>query len=124
VKFGKDRPSFLERVNAYKVLDVHARGGKPLEAEVQVIALGPDLAFVALPGEIFTELGLHVKQNSPFRHTILAELANGSVGYVPTKRAFTGGNYEPTSARCAPGSGEMIADAAVRLLKKVHDEHP
>jgi len=109
-------------VNAYKVLDVHARGGKPLEAEVQVIALGQDLAFVALPGEIFTELGLHVKQNSPFRHTIIAELSDGSVGYVPTKRAFTEGNYEPTSARCAPGSGEMIADAAVRLLKQVHEE--
>jgi hypothetical protein len=122
VKFGKDRPSFLVRVNAYKVLDVHARGGKPLDAEVQVIALGPDLAFVALPGEIFTELGLHVKQNSPFRHTIIAELANGSVGYVPTKRAFTEGNYEPTSARCAPGSGEMIADAAVRLLKQLHND--
>jgi hypothetical protein len=122
VKFGKDRPAFLERVNAYKVLDVHARQGKPLEAEVQVIALGPDLAFVALPGEIFTELGLQVKQNSPFRHTIIAELANGSVGYVPTKRAFAEGNYEPTSTRCAPGSGEQIADAAVRLLKQVHSE--
>jgi hypothetical protein len=122
VKFGKDRPTFLERVNAYKVLDVHARQGKPLEAEVQVIALGPDLAFVALPGEIFTELGLQVKQNSPFRHTIIAELANGSVGYVPTKRAFAEGNYEPTSARCAPGSGEQIADAAVRLLTQAHSE--
>lgn len=119
VKFGRDAPTFLERVHAYKVLDVHARNGKPLEAEVQVIALGPDLAFVALPGEIFVELGLYVKQNSPFRHTIIAELANGSVGYVPTRRAFDEGNYESVSARCAAGSGEQIAEAAVRLLKQV-----
>ena len=119
VKFGKNAPTFLERVHAYKVLDVHGRQGKPLEAEVQVIGLGPDLAFVALPGEIFVELGLYVKQNSPFRHTIIAELANGSVGYVPTRRAFQEGNYEPVSARCASGSGEQIAEAAVRLLKQV-----
>jgi neutral ceramidase len=122
VKFGKDAPTFLERVNAYKVIDVHARQGRPLEAEVQVIALGPDLAFVALPGEIFVELGLFVKQNSPYRHTIIAELANGSVGYVPTRRAFAEGNYEPVSARCAPGSGEQVAVAAVRLLKELRAE--
>ena len=119
MNFGKNAPTFLERVQAYKVLDVNARQGKPLEAEVQVIALGPDLAFVALPGEIFVELGLFVKHNSPFRHTIIAELANGSVGYVPTKRAFEEGNYEPVSARCAPGSGEQIAETAVKLLKEV-----
>lgn len=119
VTFGKNAPTFLERVHAYKVLDVHARQGKPLEAEVQVVSLGPDLAFVALPGEIFVELGLHVKQNSPFRHTVIAELANGSIGYIPTKRAFEEGNYEPISARCAPGSGEQVAEAAVRLLKEV-----
>jgi hypothetical protein len=122
VRFGKNEPTFLERVNAYKVIDVHARQGRPLEAEVQVMALGPDLAFVALPGEIFVELGLHVKQNSPFRHTVIAELANGSVGYVPTRRAFAEGNYEPVSARCAPGSGEQIAETAVKLLKELRSE--
>ena len=122
VRFGKGEPTFLERVNAYKVIDVHARQGKPLEAEVQVFSLGHELAFVALPGEIFVELGLYMKQHSPFRHTIIAELANGSVGYVPTRRAFAEGNYEPVSARCAPGSGEQIAEAAVRLLREVHSE--
>jgi hypothetical protein len=119
VKFGKDGPTFLERVWAYKVLDVAAREGKPLEAEVQVFALGDDLAFVALPGEIFVELGLAVKKQSPFRHTIIAELANGSVGYVPTRRAYDEGNYEPVSARCAAGSGERLAETAVRLLDEL-----
>ena len=119
VKFGKDAPTFLERVEAYKVLDVSARGGKPLEAEVQAFALGDDLAFVALPGEIFVELGLSIKQRSPFRHTIIAELANGTLGYIPTRRAYDEGNYEPVSARCAAGSGERVADAAVRLLESL-----
>jgi neutral ceramidase len=117
--FGKNAPTFLERVHAYKILDVHARGGEPLEAEVQVISLGDDLAFVALPGEIFVELGLSVKRQSPFRHTIIAELANGSVGYVPTRRAYAEGNYEAVSARCAAGAGEQIVEAAVRLLREM-----
>jgi hypothetical protein len=121
VKFGKDAPAFLERVRAYKVLDVAARAGEPLEAEVQVIALGDDLAFVALPGEVFVELGLAVKKESPFRHTAIAELANGSIGYVPTRKAYDEGNYEPVSARCAAGSGEKLVDTAVKLLKELKE---
>ena len=120
VTFGKNAPTFLERVNAYKVIDVANRDGKPLEVEVQIIALGNDLAWVALPGEVFVELGLQIKKASPFKHTILVELADGAIGYIPTERAYREGNYEPTSARCAPGSGEQIVQATVRLLNEVH----
>ena len=115
-------PTFLEKVWAFKVLDVYGRNGQPQDVEVQVISLGRDLAWVGLPGEIFVELGLAIKAASPFKHTIIAELANGSIGYIPTKRAYAEGNYEPISARCAEGSGEMVVDAAVRLLKALHTE--
>jgi neutral ceramidase len=119
---GKDakRPSFLESVGAFKVLDVAAREGRPNEVEVQVVAWGTDIAWVSLPGEIFVELGLAIKNGSPFKHTIIAELANGSIGYVPSRRAYPQGNYEVVSARCAAGSGELLVDAALRLLKDLH----
>jgi hypothetical protein len=116
-------PKFLEQVQAFKVMDVEARQGRPQEVEVQVVALGTDLAWVSLPGEIFVELGLAVKQDSPFPHTVIAELANGSIGYVPARRAYAQGNYEVVSARCAEGSGELLVDAAVRLLKEVYAEN-
>lgn len=114
------QPAFLEAVQAYKVMDVEERKGKPNEVEVQVITLGKELAWVSLPGEIFVELGLAVKQDSPFPQTMIAELANGSVGYVPARRAYAQGNYEVVSARCAEGSGELLVDAAVRLLKELY----
>jgi neutral ceramidase len=110
------RDGFLKLVNAYKVLDVAARKGQPHEVEVQVIALGRDVAWVSLPGEVFVELGLAIKRRSPFRYTMIAELANGSIGYIPDRRSYAEGNYEPVSARCAAGSGEMLVEAAVRLL--------
>jgi neutral ceramidase len=119
--FGKpDAAPFLDLVNAFKIIDVEARKGKPIEAEVQVIALGPDIAWVGMPGEIFTELGLAIKNASPFRFTIIAELTNDSIGYVPNLKAYGEGAYEVISARCAAGSGEMLADAAVRLLVEIH----
>jgi neutral ceramidase len=125
-RFGDPKgkpPTFLESVGAFKVLDVAARAGKPNEVEVQVVALGDEIAWVSLPGEIFVELGLAIKQDSPFKHTILAELANGSIGYVPARRAYAQGNYEVVSARCAEGSGERLVDAALRLLKELYAEN-
>jgi hypothetical protein len=116
------RPSFLETVWAFKVLDVAGRDGRPHEVEVQVIALGNEVAWVSLPGEIFTELGLAIKQDSPFPQTIIAELANGSIGYIPSRRAYAQGNYEVVSARCALGSGERLVDVALKMLNELHTE--
>ena len=110
---------FMELVNAFKVIAVHERHGRPLEAEVQVMALGDDLAWVGLPGEVFVEIGLAIKQASPYRMTIVTELANGSIGYIPDRKAYAEGNYEPVSARCAEGSGEMLAQASLRLLHEL-----
>ena len=93
--------------------------GQPLEVEVQVISFGEELAVVALPGEIFVELGLAIKKGSPFKRTFIAELANGSMGYVPNREAYPQGNYEVVSARGDVGSGEMLVEAATKLLAEV-----
>jgi neutral ceramidase len=116
---SRDTPKpapFLQLVKAAKVLDLERRKGEPVPAEVQVITLGSELAWVGLPGEIFTELGLAIKNASPFRQTAVVSLANDSIGYVPDRKAYAQGNYEPVSARVAAGSGEMLVEAAARLL--------
>lgn len=116
--------NFMKQVRARRALEVAARSGQPHRVEVQVLAWGRDVAWVGLPGEVFTELGLAIKQRSPFVHTFVVMLANESVGYIPDRRSFLEGNYEPESARCAPGSGEKLVEAAVRLLTALHAELP
>jgi len=116
----KDAAPFLDLVRAQKILDVDGRKGQPLEAEVQVIALGGDVAWVGLPGEVFTELGMAIKRASPFRLTIVGGLANGNLGYIPDRKAYAEGAYEPISARCAAGSGERLVEAATRELIRIH----
>lgn len=116
------KTTFMEKVKAFQVLDVQARKGKSLDVEVQVIGWGTEWAFVSLPGEIFVELGLSIKEASPFEFTSLVELANGSIGYIPSKPAYLEGNYEVVSARCGPGAGEMLVKAAVRMLEQLHGE--
>jgi neutral ceramidase len=115
-----DWAHFLELVKAFKIVDVAGRAGRPIDAEVQVVALGSDIAWVGVPGELFVEHGLAIKTASPFRFTIVVELANDSIGYVPNLKAYDQGAYEVVASRCAPGSGEMLVEAAVRLLVALH----
>ena len=115
-KNGPEAAEFLETVHAFKVLAVSEYQGKPLQAEVQVISLGDQIAWVALPGEVFVELGLALKNASPFPQTIVAELAHDMIDYIPNRKAYAEGAYEAVNCRVQPGSGEMLVEAATRLL--------
>jgi neutral ceramidase len=118
---GANTP-FLEQVKAYRILDVEARQGKPFDVDVQVFTLGREVAWVALPGEVFVELGLSIKAASPFSQTNVVELSNGRSSYIPHHSAFSEGQYEVVSSRYAEGAGEMLVTAAIRLLDELHRE--
>lgn len=111
---------FLDQVKAYRILDVAAQQGKPLEADVQVFALGQDIAWVALPGEPFVEIGLNIKAASKFRQTNIIMLANGRTQYVPHRSAFSEGQFEVVSSRYAEGTGELLVTTAIQLLAELH----
>lgn len=101
-----------------EVMETYVDGNYTFQAEVMVITLGDELAFVGVPGELFVELGLQVKMNSPYKYTFLNELANGAIGYIPTRRAMSEGAYgaSPPTTRNEPGNGEALVDSAIRQL--------
>jgi len=114
-KLGDTNTDFFTKVVAVKMLDLERRG--PVwPMEVQVFRLDAQTAIVCLPCEIFVELGLAIKQASPFKNTIVISICNDRPSYVPTKKAFTEGSYEITNARVKSGAGEMMVDAAVKML--------
>jgi len=118
-KLGDPKGDFFEKVIGMKILDLEKRGSPTWPMEVQVFRLDADTAIVCLPCEIFAELGLSIKQESPFRNTIVISICNDRPSYVPTRHAFDEGSYEVTNARVKPGAGEMLVDAAVKLLRDV-----
>jgi hypothetical protein len=60
-----------------------------------------------------------LKAASPFKYTMIAELANGSIGYIPNRSAYAEGLYEVFSARAVAGSGELLVEEALTLLHAV-----
>ena len=148
-KAGEEVP-FLDEVNAYNIrlLSVLREGpqahrnrstndggqgwgtstslvgiGASMPVEVQVMQLGTDAVVVGLPGEVFVELGLSIKRASPYRHTMVFELANSDEsGYIPTKLAYQGGGYEVINSVFQPGGGEMLVEATIELLREMKSE--
>jgi len=95
-----------------------ARGWDEITTVIQAFRIG-DAAIACTPGETFVELGLDVKARSPLGATVVAELCNDYVGYIPTQEAYEQGGYEcfrARTAQLAPGSGEAMAGALVEML--------
>ena len=103
------------RGRALRALKIVESGISSEEVEVQVLGLG-DLAIVGIPGEYFVEFGLQIKEKSPAKAAFVIELANGSIGYIPTAAALEQGGYEGSSARFRPDAGQKLADAALQML--------
>ena len=90
----------------------------PLQAEVQVIRIG-DFVLVSFPGEAFSEVGLNIKQQSPFEFTFLASYSNGSIGYAPTVDAYGRDAYEDTLTRLAPEWQAIYEKKALEMIGKL-----
>ena len=121
-KIGQRQLPFLEEVETVKIVDLASHEGDTVPLEVQVFRLSPDVAIVTLPGEVFVEIGLAIKRASPFKTTMVVELANSTPAYIPTRKAFAEGSYETINSRVQPGGGEAMADAAIRLLKELGEQ--
>lgn len=93
----------MTRMRMMKILDLeHMRlresippsvSGAPwrFPVEIHAFKLDEETAIVTMPDEVFVELGLDLKDRSPFTNTMVIELANLDIRYVPTSRAFTEG---------------------------------
>jgi neutral ceramidase len=95
--------------------------GEERETWLQVLLIG-DVAVVGVPGEYFTQLGLDIKNRSPFRHTYIAELANDWIGYLPNLEGHKLGGYQVWTgyhSYAEPGTGERIADEIAAMLKEL-----
>jgi len=78
-----------------------------------------------VPAELFTVLGLEIKRQSPFRHTVIAELSNDWVGYVPDSRGHELGGYQTWTGHhsyCEPGTGERMVATAVSQLGRLREQ--
>ena len=78
-----------------------------------------NIALAGVSGEVFTLIHQHLKQESPFRNTIMVTHANGASGYIPNDAGFEQISYEVTTSRLKPGCAEnAIVNGFLDLMRR------
>jgi hypothetical protein len=98
---------------------------------ISAVRIG-DGGIVTGPGEIFTEIGMAVKERSPATPTFYAGYTNGLITYFPTAAAYPEGGYEVESghrsaglpSQPSPECERILVERGVRLIEKLFPEKP
>lgn len=101
---------------------------RSVEVPVQALRIG-GACITAWPCEPFCELGLEVKARSIAPFPVTLGYSNDLVGYVPTRREYPFGGYEPAVAQrhygrpapFAPEAGEQLVQHALELTEELFD---
>jgi neutral ceramidase len=88
-------------------------------AQILAVSIGEG-RLVAMPGEVFVEFGLDIRNRSKNRTILIACNSNGCLpGYVYTRDSLITGGYEVDTSMLSEDMGENMADTAVSLLDRM-----
>lgn len=105
----------LEKTYANRIIQIQEEWPDQIQTIMQVFRIG-DLGIAAIPFEVFTEIGLEIKSESPFSSTFTIELANGSYGYLPTPEQHQLGGYETWL-----GTNRVEKEASRKIVAEIMD---
>ena len=99
----------------------YSRGNeKTISLEQQAVRIG-DAAFVSFPGELFADIGLKIKQQSPLEKTFILGVTPGPGGYLPSAKEFVDEDYEVDGSRYSPKTEQVCIDSSLELINRIKD---
>ena len=93
-------------------------GEKPIKVEIQAIRIG-EFVMVSFPAEVSVQVGLNIKNFSPFEYTFVAGFTNGYLYYAPTAEQFKGDAQEDADCFLAPEWQKIYEEKVLEILKKI-----
>lgn len=106
---------FLNKAHAQGIVS-HASNPESKVMELDAFRIG-EVGFATTPWETFSDTSVWIKDNSPYKYTMVLSIANGRFSYQATKEAFEYVCYESLSSNFAPGAAEAAAEELVNMLK-------
>lgn len=90
---------------------------RELTIPLQVLVIG-SVVLVAIPGELFVESGLAIKQGWEDKMVMVVCYANGSFGYMPSSDAYEKGGYEAETAIFDKTVGDVLVHSVREMIRK------
>ncbi len=87
--------------------------GAPVTIPLSLLMIN-DIAVAGVSGEVFTEIGEHLKRDSLFDRTMMVTLLPNGIGYIPTDKAYLLPSEKAIANRIKPGCAEPAMINAFR----------
>jgi hypothetical protein len=85
--------------------DVKMVDGDPVNIPLSLLMIN-DIALAGVSGEVFTEIGIHLKRDSLFDRTVMVTQTPNGIGYIPTDAAYLLPSEKAVGNRIKPGCAE------------------
>jgi len=96
-------------------------GEKTMDVEIQAIKIG-DFVMVTFPAEVSVQVGLNIKDMSPFENTFVAGYTNGYIHYTPTAEQIGCGAYQDHSCLLAPEWQKIYEERVKEMLNEIKEK--
>ncbi|MFC1574059.1 neutral/alkaline non-lysosomal ceramidase N-terminal domain-containing protein [Candidatus Latescibacterota bacterium] len=89
-----------------------------LKIRLTVLKIG-NIIMAGVSGEVFNEIGVELKKQSPYANTFMVTHCNGSSGYLITDKAYEEGGYEARSTRAKSGAEKALIDNLLDMINEL-----
>ncbi len=90
---------------------------KDILLRLSAIKVG-NIVFAGISGELFNEIGMNLKKQSPYSNTFILTHCNGSCGYIPTNKAYYELSYEVAASKIMSGGEYAIMKNLTEMINE------
>ena len=113
---------YTKKVFAQRIVDCRENPITEKRIEtMKAFKIGKEICIQTIPAEAFVELGLAIKEKSPYKFTMVSGLTMGYIGYTGLPECYErGGGYETRPGRTAPAHdlAPKIIDLGIELVNR------
>ncbi len=92
-----------------------------VEVRLSVIRIG-DIVLAGINGEVFNQIGVKIREQSPYPNTFIITHCNGSSGYLVSDAAIPEGGYEVRVTKAKSGAEEGIINGLLEMIGELDEQ--
>ncbi|HBL77163.1 MAG: hypothetical protein A2W90_18665 [Bacteroidetes bacterium GWF2_42_66] len=122
---GKGKISAIQRVIYLPPKEWDGKTRQPesmkndsLKVRLSAIKIG-NIVLTGVSGEVFNEISVKMRAQSPYTNTFMVTHCNGSSGYLVTDDSYAIGGYEPRSTRAKSGAEKGIIENLLDMISEL-----
>lgn len=89
-----------------------------LKVRLSVLKIG-NIILTGVSGEVFNEISVKMRSQSPYAFTFMITHCNGSSGYLITDAAYSEGGYEANTTRAKSGAEKAIVESLLSMINEL-----